>query len=44
MFATLEGMARRSAGCKHDAAASSDIESRRRELEYRGGVLQASIG
>ncbi len=44
MFAKLEGMEQRIAGYKRDAAISSDIESRRRELEYRVGVLQASIG
>jgi len=44
MLAKLEGMEQQIAGYKRDTAISSDIESRRRELEYSGGALQASIG
>lgn len=44
MLAKLEGMEQQIAGYKRDTAVSSDIASRRRELEYRGAALQASIG
>ncbi len=44
MLSKLEGIEQELAGYKRDASVSSDIESRRRELEYRGGALQASIG
>lgn len=44
MLAKLEGMEQQIAGYKRDTAVSSDIASRRRELEYRGGALQTSIG
>ncbi|QNO27842.1 putative DNA binding domain-containing protein [Sphingopyxis sp. OPL5] len=44
MLAKLEGMEQEIAGFKRDTSVSSDIASRRRELEYRGGALQASIG
>lgn len=44
MVAKLEGMEQQIAGYKRDIGVASDIESRRRELEYRGAALQASIG
>jgi hypothetical protein len=44
MLGKLEGIEQQVAGYKRDTAAVADIESRRRELEYRGGALQASIG
>lgn len=44
MLSKLEGMEQQIAGYKRDTAVASDIESRRRELEYLGGALQASIG
>ncbi|MBA4790225.1 MAG: putative DNA binding domain-containing protein [Rhizobiales bacterium] len=44
MLGKLEGMERQIGRYKGDTTVSSDIEARRRELEYRGGALQASIG
>lgn len=43
MLAKLEKIEQQLAGYRRDTVATSDIESRRRELEYRGGALQASI-
>jgi hypothetical protein len=44
MLGKLEKIEQQLAGYKRNTAATSDIESRRRELEYRGAALQASIG
>lgn len=44
MLGKLEKIEQQLAGYKRDTVATSDIESRRRELEYRGAALQTSIG
>lgn len=44
MLGKLEGMEQQIGRYKGNTNVSSDIEARRRELEYRGGALQASIG
>jgi KaiC/GvpD/RAD55 family RecA-like ATPase len=44
MLGKLESIERQLAGYKRDPGAASDIERRRRELEFRGAALQASIG
>ncbi len=44
MLAKLEGIERQLVGYKGETTVASDIESRRRALEFRGGALQASMG
>ena len=44
MLGKLEKIEQQLAGYKRDTTTTSDIESRRRKLEYRGAALQASIG
>ena len=44
MLGKLEGIEQQLAGYKRDTAAVLDIESRRRELGYRGAALQNAIG
>ncbi|MGN6773468.1 MAG: RNA-binding domain-containing protein [Rhizobiaceae bacterium] len=44
VLAKLEGIEQQLVGYKGDMTVASDIESRRRALEFRGGALQASIG
>lgn len=44
MLDKLQGMEQQITRYKGDTTVSNNIESRRRELEYRGGALQASIG
>ncbi|WP_129791533.1 RNA-binding domain-containing protein [Sphingosinicella sp. CPCC 101087] len=44
MLGKLEKIEQQLAGYKRDTGATSDIETRRRELEYRGAALQTSIG
>lgn len=44
MLGKLEKIEQQLSGYKRETLATSDIESRRRELEYRGAALQTSIG
>jgi hypothetical protein len=44
MLGKLEGIEQQLAGYKRDKGAVADIESRRRELSYRGAALQNAIG